>query len=164
MNTVARRLGPVLLPIAGAFLLFSIGVASASYYAADVVLPASARASGLGAEWYTTLWVTNPGAAQDVELRLMKAGQANPEPQSVTVRLDDRIPRDRAAQLAPGPAPENRQPLHPVLERRAPHHDERPLPVPPQLDHRPHEVRRLRRGGGGRRRRPAAAWLTRTAR
>jgi len=69
-------------------LLLAAGVASASYYAADVVLPASARASGPGAEWYTSLWVTNPGAAQDVELLLLKAGQANPEPQRVTVRLE----------------------------------------------------------------------------
>ncbi len=67
---------------------FTGGVASASFYASDVVLPASARSSGVGAEWYSSLWVTNGAGAQDVELQLLRAGQANPSPQSVTVRLE----------------------------------------------------------------------------
>ncbi len=65
--------------------------ALASFAGTDVVLPSVGRGSGQGgSQWYTTLWVHNPGdTAVDVQLSLYLRDQVNPAPDGV---FNDSIP------------------------------------------------------------------------
>jgi len=56
----------------------------ASFSGTDVFLPSVARAAGkAGSEWYTTVWIHNPGtSAANVTVRFLERNQPNPSPRS----------------------------------------------------------------------------------
>ena len=58
------------------------GVALAGFPATESYLPSVGRGSGAsGSQWYTTVWVFNPGsAAADMEIAYLVRNQANPAP------------------------------------------------------------------------------------
>lgn len=60
--------------------------AQAGFTGNDVIIPAVARAAGAGgAQFYSTLWVTNLSAGSiTVEYRFLRQGQANPVPQTAS--------------------------------------------------------------------------------
>lgn len=67
------------------FLLTFMMIASpllAGLAGTDLFIPASGRVSGAGgSEFYTTLWITNPGVAPvNVDIQFYRAGQANALP------------------------------------------------------------------------------------
>src|SRR5687768_6625127 len=65
---------------------------SAAFSGNDLFLPASGRVSGIGgSEFYTTVWVTNPGDIPvDIQIQFLPAGQANPNPPSFNDQLAPR--------------------------------------------------------------------------
>lgn len=90
MNRSARvNLATLLVTILQLGLLAP--AALASFAGTDVVLPSVGRGSGQGgSQWYTTLWVHNPGsAAVNVQLSLYLRDQVNPAPDGV---YNDSIP------------------------------------------------------------------------
>lgn len=83
--------GPLRAPrvaLAAALLLASPAVL-AGFAGTDVVIPASARLAGAPpAQFYSTLWITNPGAATaNVEARFLRLGESNTAPPSRTLAL-----------------------------------------------------------------------------
>src|SRR5688572_19742979 len=58
---------------------------------AEVILPVAGRVDGEGgSHFYTTVFVTNPSPTERAEyaLEFLRAGQANPSPQSVSASLE----------------------------------------------------------------------------
>lgn len=57
----------------------------AAFAATDVILPAAGRVSGAGgSEFYTTVWVSNPGdTAVDIQMQFLAAGMPNLSPATV---------------------------------------------------------------------------------
>ncbi len=72
-----------------AFLVLLAIPALAGFSGTDLILPAAGRVlGGGGSEFLTTGWVTNPNAeAVDVQFQFLEAGQANPNPVTVTDTL-----------------------------------------------------------------------------
>ncbi len=70
------------------FVLFGTPV-FAGFSGTDLILPAAGRVLGAGgSEFLTTGWVTNPNdEAVDVQYQFLEAGQANPNPVTVTDTL-----------------------------------------------------------------------------
>ncbi|HET8773123.1 MAG TPA: hypothetical protein VFP80_05010, partial [Thermoanaerobaculia bacterium] len=56
----------------------------AGFGGTDLILPAAGRVEGVGgSQFYTTIWVTNPGAAAaDFQMSFLRSGQSNPTPQT----------------------------------------------------------------------------------
>ncbi len=65
-------------------LLAAPGMAFAGFPSTEVFLPAVGRVAGLnGAQFFTTIWVTNlTGAPESFTLQFLKGGQANPSPET----------------------------------------------------------------------------------
>jgi hypothetical protein len=80
------------------FLLFA-SRAEAGFAGTNVFIPATARAAGAGgAQFYSTLWITNLGSATaNVSIQFLRQGQTNPSPTTkvevigagATRRIDD---------------------------------------------------------------------------
>lgn len=85
---MSRRHAPVFA--LAALLAVCAGPARAGFSGNDLVIPAVARRAGQSpAQFYSTLWVTNPSSASSVKvtMSLLLQGQANPTPKSVTETL-----------------------------------------------------------------------------
>ena len=90
-----HRFGGGLVPARASFLATALALAiapaaRAGFPGTDVFIPAVARVAGSGgAQFYSTLWVTNLSTSSSipVEYRLLLQGQANPAPVSVRETL-----------------------------------------------------------------------------
>ena len=78
------------LAVVCALLLACAVTLSAGFPSTDVIVPAAGRIQGQnGANFYTNLWITNPSPTETatVEIRFLRAGQANADAPSVSFTL-----------------------------------------------------------------------------
>lgn len=92
LSTVASRPSALRRAAWAAAVLIGSMTASplfASFGGTDIVIPASARAAGVSpAQFYSTLWVTNPGAVPaNVTLQYLRRDVSNTAPSSVAVTV-----------------------------------------------------------------------------
>jgi hypothetical protein len=81
------RLRAWVVAVAGVFAVAAAGSALAGFAATDVFLPMAGRQAGVHpSNWYTTVWVHNPGAeASTARIYFLERGTANPSPPWVDV-------------------------------------------------------------------------------
>ncbi len=84
---------PIVFRLVAAWTLMATAPALASFSATDVFLPSVGRGAGAaGSQWYTTLWIHNPGtSAANVQIAFLLRDQANPSPSvyNLTVQAGD---------------------------------------------------------------------------
>jgi hypothetical protein len=85
-----RIVGNMRILLTSCVLLLAVSL-HAGFAGTDLFLPAVGRVSGSGgAEFYTTVWITNPSSSNrvTVSLRFLRSGVPNPSPATVSYTLE----------------------------------------------------------------------------